>query len=92
MISIHALVFVWLPLCCRTALILATESNAVSVVEVLAQRGADLSAVDSQGHDVIHYAKMSGNSEVKTALTAALDRQQVPGESYATRHTQYGKW
>ncbi|XP_035524496.1 ankycorbin isoform X2 [Morone saxatilis] len=62
----------------RTALMLASESNAVSVVEVLVQRGADLSAVDSQGHDVLHYAKLSGNTEVKTALTAALSRQQVP--------------
>ncbi|XP_033502652.1 ankycorbin isoform X2 [Epinephelus lanceolatus] len=62
----------------RTALMLVSESNAVSVLEVLVQRGADLSAVDSQGHDVLHYAKLSGNTEVKTALTAALNRQQVP--------------
>ncbi|KAM9338489.1 ankycorbin [Symphorus nematophorus] len=61
----------------RTALMLASESNAVSVMEVLVQRGADLSAVDSQGHDVTHYAKLSGNSEVKTALAAALNRQQI---------------
>nr|XP_046231070.1 ankycorbin isoform X2 [Scatophagus argus]XP_046231072.1 ankycorbin isoform X2 [Scatophagus argus]XP_046231073.1 ankycorbin isoform X2 [Scatophagus argus] len=61
----------------RTALMLASESNAVSVVEVLVQRGADLSAVDSQGYDVLHYAKLSGNSEVRTALAAALSRQQV---------------
>lgn len=66
---------------------LASESNAVSVVEVLVQRGADLTAVDSQGHDVTHYAKLLGNSEVKTALTAALNRQQVPGKSYAKSHT-----
>lgn len=59
---------------------LASESNAVSVVEVLVQRGADLSAVDSQGHDVVHYAKLSANSEVKTALAAALNRQQVSGK------------
>ncbi len=62
---------------------LASESNAASVVEVLVQRGADLSAVDSQGHDVVHYAKLSGNSEVKTALAAALNRQQVSGKSFA---------
>lgn len=62
---------------------LASESNAVSVVEVLVQRGADLSAVDSQGHDVGHYANVSGNSEVRTALAAALNRQQIPGMSYA---------
>ncbi|XP_030291939.1 ankycorbin isoform X2 [Sparus aurata] len=61
----------------RTALILASESNAVSVAEVLVQRGADLSAVDSQGHDVTHYIKLLGNSEVKTALVAALSRQQI---------------
>ncbi|GLD55239.1 ankycorbin isoform X1 [Lates japonicus] len=61
----------------RTALMLASESNAVSVVDVLVHRGADLSAVDSQGHDVIHYAKLSGNSDVKTALTAALNKQQI---------------
>ncbi|XP_075945756.1 ankycorbin isoform X2 [Anarhichas minor] len=59
----------------RTALMLAGESNAVSVVEVLVQRGADLSAVDSQGHDVEHYTKLLGNSEVKTALNAAVNRQ-----------------
>lgn len=62
---------------------LASESNAISVVEVLVQRGADLSAVDSQGHDVVHYVKLLGNSEVKSALIAALHRQQVAGKSYA---------
>lgn len=67
---------------------LASESSAVSVVEALVQRGADLSAADSQGHDVAHYAKLSGNSEVKTALTAALNRQQVSGKSYAKTQTQ----
>uniref|UniRef100_A0A8D0DCW3 Retinoic acid induced 14 n=1 Tax=Sander lucioperca TaxID=283035 RepID=A0A8D0DCW3_SANLU len=67
----------------RTALMLASESNAISVVEVLVQRGADLSAVDSQGHDVVHYVKLLGNSEVKSALIAALHRQQVAGKSYA---------
>lgn len=66
-------------------MILASESNAVPVVEVLVQRGADLLAVDSQGHDVTHYIKLLGNSEVKTALVAALNRQQISGESYAHR-------
>lgn len=64
-------------------MILASESNAVSVAEVLVQRGADLSAVDSQGHDVTHYIKLLGNSEVRTALVAALSRQQISGKSYA---------
>ncbi|XP_056288739.1 ankycorbin isoform X3 [Pseudoliparis swirei] len=61
----------------RTALMLASEANAGSVVEVLVQRGADLSALDSQGHDVVHYTKLLENSEVKTALNAALNRQQA---------------
>lgn len=55
---------------------LASESNAVSAVEVLVQRGADLSALDSQGHDVGHYAKLSGSPEVKTALG-----RQISGEN-----------
>ncbi|KAF1377450.1 hypothetical protein PFLUV_G00200940 [Perca fluviatilis] len=77
----------------RTALMLASESNAVSVVEVLVQRGADLSAVDSQGHDVVHYVKLLGNSEVKTALTAALNRQQVSDTKSPTspQHDQVAK-
>lgn len=62
---------------------LASESNAVSVVEVLVERGADLTAIDSQGRDVLHYSKLSGNSEVKTALAAALNRQQISGKSHA---------
>uniref|UniRef100_A0A668A599 Retinoic acid induced 14 n=1 Tax=Myripristis murdjan TaxID=586833 RepID=A0A668A599_9TELE len=66
----------------RTALMLASESNSVPVVEILVRRGADLWAVDSQGHDVLYYAKLSGGSEVKTALNAALHRQQDSGEVF----------
>uniref|UniRef100_A0A3Q3AC98 Retinoic acid induced 14 n=1 Tax=Kryptolebias marmoratus TaxID=37003 RepID=A0A3Q3AC98_KRYMA len=58
----------------RTALMLAAESNAVPEVEVLVQRGADLSAVDPEGHDVVYYAMMSGSSEARTAILAALNR------------------
>lgn len=65
---------------------LAAESNAVSVVDILVQRGADQSAVDSQGHDVLHYAKLSSNAEVKTALTAALSKHQVLGEWKDSQH------
>uniref|UniRef100_A0A8K9UKQ6 Retinoic acid induced 14 n=1 Tax=Oncorhynchus mykiss TaxID=8022 RepID=A0A8K9UKQ6_ONCMY len=46
----------------RTAVMLASESSSMSVVEVLVQRGAVLQAVDSLGHDVLHYAKLSGLS------------------------------
>lgn len=51
---------------------LACESNAASAVEVLVQRGADLSALDSQGHDVGHFAKLSGSPEIKTALNRLI--------------------
>uniref|UniRef100_A0A668AB99 Retinoic acid induced 14 n=1 Tax=Myripristis murdjan TaxID=586833 RepID=A0A668AB99_9TELE len=73
----------------RTALMLASESNSVPVVEILVRRGADLWAVDSQGHDVLYYAKLSGGSEVKTALNAALHRQQDSGEVFT--HDQVAK-
>lgn len=55
---------------------LASESNAMPAVEVLIQRGADLSSLDSQGHDVGHYAKLSGSPEIKTALN-----RQISGET-----------
>ncbi|XP_036070360.1 ankycorbin [Oryzias melastigma] len=64
----------------RTALMVAAESNAVSVVEVLVQREADLSAVDLEGHDVLHYVKLSANAEARAALTAALNRHHVLSE------------
>lgn len=64
---------------------LAAEAGAASVAEVLVQRGADLCAVDSQGHDVRHYANMSGNQEVRGQLADALCRMQP---SPGTEHTQ----
>lgn len=66
----------------RTAVMLASESSSGSAVEVLVQRGADLSAVDSLGHDVMHYAKLSGSSHVKSLLTAALHTHSEPGEKH----------
>uniref|UniRef100_A0A3Q4GBL1 Retinoic acid induced 14 n=1 Tax=Neolamprologus brichardi TaxID=32507 RepID=A0A3Q4GBL1_NEOBR len=53
----------------------------ISVVEVLVKRGADLSTVDAEGHEVLHYAKVSGSSETKTALSAALNKHPVSGKS-----------
>lgn len=65
---------------------LASESNSVSAVEVLVQRGADVNAVDSQGHNAGHYAKLSGSSEVRTALGATLNKQQISGKSNINTH------
>ncbi len=54
---------------------LASESSCPAAVELLVQRGADLQMVDSLGHDVLHYAKLSGSSEVQTALNTVFHRQ-----------------
>lgn len=62
---------------CRTALMLASESNAASTVDVLIQRGADLSSLDSQGHDVGHYAKLSASPEIKTALNRQISGRRL---------------
>lgn len=51
---------------------LACECNAAAAVEVLVQRGADVAALDSQGHDVGHFAKLSGSPEIKAALNRLI--------------------
>lgn len=61
---------------------LASESSCATAVGVLVQGGADLHIVDSLGHDVLHYAKLSGSSEVRAIITTALHQQQSePGDS-----------
>uniref|UniRef100_A0A671QSL4 Ankycorbin-like n=1 Tax=Sinocyclocheilus anshuiensis TaxID=1608454 RepID=A0A671QSL4_9TELE len=72
----------------RTAVMLASESSCPAAVELLVQRGADLQMVDSLGHDVLHYAKLSGSSEVRTALNAALHRQQSESDKSSARTPQ----
>uniref|UniRef100_A0A4W4FYQ8 Retinoic acid induced 14 n=1 Tax=Electrophorus electricus TaxID=8005 RepID=A0A4W4FYQ8_ELEEL len=52
----------------RAAVMLASESGCGPTVEVLLQSGADLDVVDSLGHDVLHYAKMSGSTDVLAAI------------------------
>lgn len=58
---------------------LASESSCVPAVDLLVHRGADLRLLDSLGHDVLHYAKLSGSAEVRAVITAAL--QCHPAES-----------
>ncbi|XP_051733671.1 ankycorbin isoform X5 [Ctenopharyngodon idella] len=72
----------------RTAVMLASESSCPAAVELLVQRGADLHMVDSLGHDVLHYAKLSGSSEVRTVLNTALQRQQSESDKSSTRTPQ----
>uniref|UniRef100_A0A673IQW4 Ankycorbin-like n=1 Tax=Sinocyclocheilus rhinocerous TaxID=307959 RepID=A0A673IQW4_9TELE len=61
---------------CRTAVMLASEGSCPAAVELLVQRGADLQMVDSLGHDVLYYAKLSGSSDVQTVLNMTLYRHQ----------------
>lgn len=71
---------------------LASESNAASTVDVLLQRGADLSSLDSQGHDVGHYAKLSASPEIKTALNIQISGRRLgtsSGKSGDCSHTTY---
>lgn len=64
---------------------LASESSCAAAVQVLVQRGADLRAADSLGHDVLHYAKLSGSAEVRNVLNSVLQRQQAdPGTTRCT--------
>uniref|UniRef100_A0A3B4DKI4 Retinoic acid induced 14 n=1 Tax=Pygocentrus nattereri TaxID=42514 RepID=A0A3B4DKI4_PYGNA len=72
----------------RTAVMLASESSCAPAVEVLVQRGADLLMVDSLGHDVLHYTKLSGSGEVRALITAALHRQQSEPDKSSSRTPQ----
>ncbi|KAG7476688.1 hypothetical protein MATL_G00085560 [Megalops atlanticus] len=73
----------------RTAVMLASESSCVAAVEILVQRGADLKTVDSLGHDVLHYAKLSGSSEVRAVLTSALQRLSVDSDKMSPKPVQH---
>ncbi|XP_067279320.1 ankycorbin isoform X2 [Pseudorasbora parva] len=75
----------------RTAVMLSSESSCLTAVELLVQRGADLQMVDSLGHDVFHYAKLSGSSEVRTVLNTALHREQSESDKSSTRTPQHGQ-
>ncbi|XP_043077540.1 ankycorbin isoform X2 [Puntigrus tetrazona] len=72
----------------RTAVMLASESSCPAAIELLVQRGTDLQMVDSLGHDVLHYAKLSGSNEVRTTLNTGLHRQQSESDKSSGRTPQ----
>lgn len=80
----------WLPL--RTAIMLACESRHLAAIHILVQRGADLRAADSLGHDVYHYAKLSGSAEVRNVLNAALERKEADQGTTRCCTTQGNFW
>lgn len=63
---------------------LAGECGCVAAVDLLVRRGADLHLLDSLGHDVLHYAKLSGSAEVRAIITAALQHHPAESGDYPT--------
>lgn len=58
---------------CRTALILACEHSFREVVEVLLKHKADVTTVDLHGHDLCHYARLSGDQALIMMIKQAWD-------------------
>lgn len=57
----------------RTALTLGCEYACKDAVEVLLKSGADVTAVDSFGHDSFHYARLSKNQDLVNLFKTYLD-------------------
>ncbi|XP_053334173.1 ankycorbin isoform X1 [Clarias gariepinus] len=73
----------------RSAVMLAGESSCVATVDLLVQRGADLHLLDSLGHDVLHYAKLSGSTEVCAVINTALQRHLAESDKSSPRSQQH---
>ncbi|XP_017322128.3 uveal autoantigen with coiled-coil domains and ankyrin repeats [Ictalurus punctatus] len=57
----------------KTALILACEHVCREVVEVLLKHKADVTTVDLHGHDLCHYARLSGDQALIMMIKQAWD-------------------
>ncbi|KAF5903711.1 ankycorbin isoform X1, partial [Clarias magur] len=73
----------------RSAVMLAGESSCMATVDLLVQRGADLHLLDSLGHDVLHYAKLSGSTEVCAVINTALQRHLAESDKSSPRSQQH---
>uniref|UniRef100_A0A4X1TGJ1 Uncharacterized protein n=1 Tax=Sus scrofa TaxID=9823 RepID=A0A4X1TGJ1_PIG len=58
----------------RTALMLACEIGSSNIVEALITKGADLSLVDSLGHNALHYSKLSENAGIQSLLLSKISQ------------------
>lgn len=67
---------------------LAGESSCLTAVDLLVHRGADLHLLDSLGHDVLHYARLSGSAEVRATVTAALQHHPAESGDYPTTESK----
>lgn len=64
----------------RSALILACEKGSAEVAELLLSHGADAGAVDSMGHDALHYALLTQDKALWKLLRQALNRRRRGGK------------
>lgn len=58
----------------RTALMVACEIGSSNIVEALIKKGADLTLVDSLGHNALHYSKLSENAGIQSLLLSKISR------------------
>lgn len=65
----------------RSALILACEKGSAEVAELLLSHGADAGAVDSMGHDALHYALRTQDKVLWRLLRQALNRRRQGGKA-----------
>lgn len=61
-------------LCCRSALMLACESDSAETVEALLRGGANPHLADALGHHAAHYGATAGNQRI-----AQLLQNRAPG-------------
>ncbi|XP_055212864.1 ankyrin repeat domain-containing protein 35 isoform X2 [Gorilla gorilla gorilla] len=64
----------------KSALILACEKGSAEVAELLLSHGADAGAVDSTGHDALHYALHTQDKALWRLLQQALNRRRRGGQ------------
>lgn len=76
---------------CRTALILACEHVCREVVEVLLKHKADVTTVDLHGHDLCHYARLSGDQALIMMIKQAWDAASKGKSSKASSSLTLGR-
>ncbi|XP_041090763.1 ankycorbin isoform X2 [Polyodon spathula] len=73
----------------RTAVMMACETSSLKTAEILIQKGADLRLVDTLGLDALHYSKLSGNTEIKNLLQAALGKFSPESDKKTSKLNQH---
>lgn len=52
----------------------ACEIGSSNIVEALIKKGADLTLVDSLGHNALHYSKLSENAGIQSLLLSKISQ------------------